>query len=84
MARTADVVIIGAGVMGASVAYHLARRGCTDVLVLERYGGSGLGSTGKATGGFRCQFTTDIYVRVSLLARARLRQLRDEVGVDPG
>lgn len=84
MARTADVVIIGAGVMGASVAYHLARRGCTDVVVLERYGASGLGSTGKATGGFRCQFTTDVYVRISLLARERLRQLRDEVGVDPG
>ena len=84
MARTAEVVIIGGGVMGASVAYHLARRGCADVLVLERYGASGLGSTGKATGGFRCQFTTDVYVRVSLLARERLRQFRDEVGVDPG
>jgi glycine/D-amino acid oxidase-like deaminating enzyme len=82
--RTADVVVIGAGVMGASVAYHLARQGCRDVLVLERFGSSGLGSTGKATGGFRCQFTTEVYVRVSLLARERLRHFKEEFGVDPG
>jgi sarcosine oxidase, subunit beta len=82
--RTADVVIIGAGVMGASVAYHLARRGCRNVLVLERFGASGLGSTGKATGGFRCQFTTEVYVRLSLLARERLRHFKEEFGVDPG
>jgi sarcosine oxidase, subunit beta len=82
--RTADVVIVGAGVMGASVAYHLARRGCRDVLVLERFGASGLGSTGKATGGFRSQFTTEVYVRLSLLARERLRHFQEEFGVDPG
>jgi len=81
---TADVVIIGSGVMGASVAYHLARRGCRDVLVLERFAEPGKGSTGKATGGFRCQFTTDVYVRVSLLAREKLLRFREEVGVDPG
>ena len=34
--RTADVVIIGGGVVGCSIAYHLARRGARDVLVLER------------------------------------------------
>jgi len=83
-ARTADIVIIGAGVMGASVAYHLAQRGGGDVLVLERFGASGLGSTGKATGGFRCQFTTEVYVRLSLLARERLRHFREEFGVDAG
>jgi sarcosine oxidase, subunit beta len=83
-ARSADIVIIGAGVMGASVAYHLAQRGGGNVLVLERFGASGLGSTGKATGGFRCQFTTEVYVRLSLLARERLRHFREEFGVDAG
>ncbi|HLW61743.1 MAG TPA: FAD-binding oxidoreductase [bacterium] len=78
------MVIIGAGVMGASVAYHLARRGCRDVVVLEQFDASGLGSTGKATGGFRSQFTTEVYVRLSLLARERLRHFHEETGVDPG
>src|SRR5205807_1244911 len=82
--RTAEVVVIGAGVMGASVAYHLARRGCRNVLVLERFDRPGLGSTGKATGGFRSQFTTDVYVRLSLAARDRLERFREELGVDPG
>jgi sarcosine oxidase subunit beta len=82
--RTADVVIIGAGVMGASTAYHLALRGCRNVLVLERERRSGLGSTGKASGGFRAQFTTDVCVRLSRLARDKLLRFHDEIGMDPG
>ncbi|HYM69868.1 MAG TPA: FAD-binding oxidoreductase [bacterium] len=78
------MVVIGSGVVGASVAYHLARRGCRNVLVLERHGRPGLGSTGKASGGFRAQFTTDVCVRLSLLAREKLLRFRDEVGADPG
>lgn len=65
MNRTADVVIIGGGIVGASVAFHLAERGCTDVLVLEREAGQGLGSTGKATGGVRAQFATAINIQMS-------------------
>ena len=82
--RTAEVVVIGAGVVGASVAYHLARRGCRDVLVLDRAPSWGLGSTGRATGGFRAQFATAVNVRLSLLARDALRRFRDELDVDPG
>jgi len=77
-------VIIGAGVMGASAAYHLARRGVRDILVLDRFDRPGLGSTGKATGGFRVQFASDVNVRLSLLAREKLLRFRDETGVDPG
>ncbi len=80
----AAVIIIGAGVMGASAAYHLARRGQRDVLVLDRSKGPGAGSTGVATGGFRAQFATAIHVRLSLLAREKLRAFKEEVGVDPG
>jgi len=83
MARTADVVIIGGGVVGASVAYHLAARGQKQVLVLDRPG-QGLGSTGRATGGFRAQFSTRVNVQLSLLARDKLAAFRDEVGTDPG
>src|SRR3989442_5283014 len=84
MARTADVVIIGGGVVGASVAYHLAARGQKRVLVLDRAPGQGQGSTGRATGGFRAQFSTRVNVQLSLLARDKLATFRDEVGTDPG
>jgi sarcosine oxidase subunit beta len=82
--RTADVVVIGAGVVGASVAYHLAARGCTDVLVLERGAAPGAGSSSRGTGGFRAQFGSEINVRLSLLARQKLIEFQDELGVDPG
>ena len=75
---------MGGGIIGASVAYHLARRGVRDVLVLDRGELPGAGSTGKATGGFRAQFATRINIRLSLLAREKLRAFRDEIGVDSG
>jgi sarcosine oxidase subunit beta len=82
--RTASVAVIGGGVIGASVAYHLAVRGWRDVVILDRAGGPGEGSTGRATGGFRAQYATAINVRLSLLAREKLRRFREETGVDPG
>jgi sarcosine oxidase, subunit beta len=82
--RRAEVVVVGAGVVGASVAYHLAARGCTDVVVLDRGAQPGAGSTGRATGGFRSQFGSAVNVRLSLLSRDKLRRFADELGVDPG
>lgn len=78
-----EVAIIGAGVIGASVAYHLSVLGCRKVLVLDRAPRSGEGSTGKATGGFRCQFSTEVNIRLSLLAREKLLHFPEEVGIDP-
>jgi sarcosine oxidase subunit beta len=66
--ETEDVVIIGGGIVGASIAYHLAEAGCTDVLVLERERHLGRGSTGKSMGGVRAQFATEINIRLSLYA----------------
>ncbi len=59
------ILIIGGGVVGASVAYHLTERGEKDVLILEREMIQGLGSTGKATGGVRAQFETEINIKMS-------------------
>lgn len=82
--QTAEVVVIGGGVIGASVAYHLALRGCKQVIVLERAAGMGAGSTGKATGGFRCQYSTVINVQLSLLSLEKLLRFKEETGIDSG
>ena len=83
-ATVADVVVVGAGPIGTSVAWHLAVHGGLSVIVLERAPGLGAGSAGRATGGFRAQFGTAINVRLSLLSRTSLLQFQDEVGIDPG
>ncbi len=82
--KPASVVIVGAGVMGASVAYHLTARGWRDVLLVDRGARPGEGSTGAATGGYRAQYATPINVRLSLLSREKLLCFKEEVGVDPG
>src|ERR1700704_2831743 len=65
MSETADVVIIGSGIVGSSVAYHLAEQGCTNVLVIEREAHQGKGSTGKSMGGVRAQFSTPVNIQMS-------------------
>src|SRR5581483_7100230 len=64
--ETADVVIIGGGIVGSSSAYHLTEAGCNNVLVLERESQQGKGSTGKSMGGVRAQFSTPVNIRMSL------------------
>ncbi|MCI0395030.1 MAG: FAD-binding oxidoreductase [Chloroflexi bacterium] len=75
-----QVAIIGGGVMGASVAYHLARRGCTDVVLLERESFFGQGATGKCAGGIRYQFSTEINIRLSQISLPMLDRFEDETG----
>ncbi|MDQ2921740.1 MAG: FAD-binding oxidoreductase [Acidobacteriota bacterium] len=65
MTETADVVIIGSGIVGSSVAYHLVEQGCTNVLVIEREAHQGKGSTGKSMGGVRAQFSTAVNIQMS-------------------
>jgi sarcosine oxidase subunit beta len=77
---SADVVIIGGGVMGASTAYHLARRGCTNVVLLERESFFGLGATGRCAGGIRYQFATEVNIRLSLKSLPMLDDLEAETG----
>ena len=81
--RTASVVVIGGGVVGCSIAYHLARRGQRDVVVLERET-VGSGTTSKAAGGIRSQFPTETEIRFSLEAIGVFERFAEEFGVDIG
>ena len=81
--RAASTVIIGGGVVGCSIAYHLARRGQPDVVVLERET-VGSGTTSKAAGGIRVQFPSETEIRFSLESIQVFERFREEFGVDPG
>ncbi len=79
MQKTAEVVIIGAGVVGLSIAYHLARRGIRNIVVLEKENMPGTGSTGRCAGGFRHQFSTEVNIRLSQLSVGKLQQFSEEL-----
>ena len=81
--KTASVVIIGGGVVGCSIAYHLARRGMRDVVVLERET-VGSGTTSKAAGGIRTQFSTETEIRFSQESQRVFETFKDAFGIDPG
>jgi sarcosine oxidase, subunit beta len=80
---TAPVVIIGAGCIGTSIAYELARRGVKDVVVVEKELFAGAGSTSKAAGGIRAQFSTPHNVRLSMMSIARFKNFAAEMDTDP-
>ncbi len=79
---TCDVAIIGAGVIGTSIAWHLARRGCANVVVVEKELNPGMGSTAKAAGGIRAQFNSPINVELSRLSIPAFERFPLEMGVD--
>jgi sarcosine oxidase subunit beta len=80
VSRSADVVIIGGGIMGASTAYHLAKRGCRNVVVLESSEMFGAGSTGLNAGGVRYQFSTAVNIELSKLSIRMMERFADEMG----
>src|SRR5947209_17668538 len=86
--RFPDVLIIGGGVIGCSIAYHLTKRGCRNVVVVER-NTIGSGSTAKAAGGLRQQFSYEAKVRLAMKSinffqhfHDRLEPAPDADGVD--
>ena len=79
-----DIVIIGGGIVGSSIAYHLTRAGCRSVLVIEREAHQGKGSTGKSMGGVRAQFATPVNIRMSLYSIPFFRAFEDAVGHPSG
>ena len=73
MKRRYRVVIIGAGIMGLATAYHLAQRGVTDVLIIDRGYLCG-GASGRNGGGVRAQFSSETNIR---LMQESIRICRD-------
>ncbi len=84
MSDSADVVVIGGGIMGVSTAYHLAARGCRNVTVLESGEMFGLGSTGLNAGGVRHQFSTAVNIELSKLSIGMMERFADEMGQEVG
>ena len=82
VADTAEVVIVGAGIMGVSTAYHLARLGVGPVIVLERDTVCS-GSTALASGGIRHQYANRLGVELTTHSIVTYERFRDEFGVDP-
>jgi sarcosine oxidase subunit beta len=78
---TAEVAIVGGGIMGASTAYHLAKRGCTDVVILEK-DLLAQASTGLSAGGIRQQFSHPANIRLSQEAVRVFERFEEEFGVD--
>lgn len=79
---TADIVIIGGGVMGASAAYHLAKRGVKNIVLLEKEEFFGTGATGRCAGGVRYQFSTEINVKLSQGSLPMIERFKEEIGQD--
>ena len=82
MEKTADVVIIGGGVIGVSIAYHLAMKRVGRIILLEK-GQLGEGSTSRCVGGIRTQFSTEINILFSLESIKTFERFEEEFGINP-
>ncbi len=81
MKSDAEVVIIGGGVTGCGTAYNLAKKGLTDVVLVEKsYVGSG--ASGRCGGGIRQQFTSKWNITLAMESVKRFEKMNDELGVD--
>ena len=82
--QTAEIAIIGGGIVGSSIAYHLVASGCKDVLVIERETAQGKGSTGKSMGGVRAQFSTPVNIQMSLYSIPFYASFDERLGYPAG
>ena len=83
MTETAEAVVIGGGVMGCSILYHLAARGMTDALLLER-DALGSGSTGRSSGAVRMHYSTEVHARMAWHSLQVFRDFDTVVGGECG
>ncbi|RPJ33852.1 MAG: FAD-binding oxidoreductase, partial [Deltaproteobacteria bacterium] len=83
MEITAEIIIIGGGIIGTSLAYHLGQKGAKNVVLLEK-GMLGEGSTAKCVGGIRFQFSTEINILFSLESAKTWQHFEELTEVDLG
>lgn len=82
MNKNADAVIIGGGIIGMSVAYHLAKFKLGKIVLLEKEILPGSGATAKAAGGIRAQFSTKVNIEMSMLSEKMFASFKDEIWND--
>ena len=80
MRKTADIVIIGGGVIGNSIAYHLAKMGYARATMVLEKDQLGFGSTGKCAGGIRQQFSSEVNVRLSMSSLKFFEHFEERTG----
>src|SRR5208283_4436205 len=81
--ETAELVIVGGGIVGASIAWHLTEAGRRNVLIVERESHQGKGSTGKSMGGVRAQFATAVNIQMSMYSIQFYSEFDERLG-QPG
>ena len=82
MKRTADIVIIGGGIIGVSIAYYLGKMGAKNVILFEK-DLIGMGSTGLCAGGIRRQWSTEVNMQFALKAFQVFQNFEQEFGASP-
>ncbi len=80
MKSASEVVIIGGGIIGSAIAFHLAKMGMKNIVLLEKGQFIGAGATAKCAGGIRAQFSSEINIRMSLMSENLLERFSDETG----
>lgn len=78
----AQAVVIGGGIIGAAIAYYLAKEGMKEVVLLDKELFFGKESTAKCAGGIRAQFTTAVNIQLSLASIPRFERFAEEMGVE--
>ncbi|HUV31508.1 MAG TPA: FAD-binding oxidoreductase [Acidobacteriota bacterium] len=82
MRATADVVIVGGGIIGTTVAFYLARENVGQITLVEREMFLGACSTSKAAGGVRAQFNSKINIEMSMLSEKLFKRFKEDTGSD--
>jgi len=82
MTKTADIVIIGGGIIGVSIAYYLGKMGVKDVILFEK-DLIGAGSTGLCAGGIRRQWSTEVNMHFAMKSFEVFQNFEEEFGASP-